>query len=93
MEFQLGWLQDLLVPDPHGHLPLCLWEEKRLFPVSGMLFILVDPKLPDRCGKRQEKVHKRGNWGGGIIHALLVVGPSRPEGSLFQDWEQPGLGL
>lgn len=77
------WLQDLLLADPRGYPPLCLWEEKRLFPVSGILFIPLDPKLLDKCGKRQ--FHKRWNWewrhspccsGGWTIQA--------PEGCLFQ---------
>lgn len=62
MEFRLGWLQDLLLADPCGHPPFSLWVETRLFSVTGILFILLDPKFTEKCGKRQEKVPKRWKW-------------------------------
>lgn len=60
LEFWLGWLQDLLLADPHGRLPLCLWEEKRLFPVSWDTFHTFRSKTPrqvwEKAGESAQEV-------------------------------------
>lgn len=94
LEFGLGWLQDLLLADPHGHPPLCLWEEKRLFPNLWDVFHTFRSKnFQTSVGKGRRKCTRGGTGNGGTIHAVLGVGASgHLKAACSVDWEHPGLG-